>query len=155
MIVFISPPDVVSTGSETIKNVIRRCFERSRGSGKMDENLSRWQRLLETNDAKLIWAAVNWKGNIDMSENLRRDDEQFPQHFEELLNPGQARDVVQSVDLDSAPSIPVLDDLFTPRELTTVITNMNKNKSYVGIWPGLFSALPSSWFMFLLSVSSI
>ncbi|KAG0710222.1 hypothetical protein GWK47_023245 [Chionoecetes opilio] len=105
--------NVISTGFETVNRVARRCFKRRvRRSAEVDDTLPRWQRLLETNDAKQIWAAVNWKGNIDTSENFRPDDEQFRQHFEELLNPGHSHDVVASVDLDSAPTIPVLDDPF-------------------------------------------
>ena len=65
-------------------------------------------------------------------------------HDDQCYVRGQSRDVVQSVDLDSAAIIPVLDDSFTPRELTTVITNKKNDKRYVRICPGLFSALPNS-----------
>ena len=60
------------------------------------------------------------------TEKLRPDDEQFRVHFKNLLNPSQVRDIDKSFDIGSVPSIPVLDDPFTPQELTSVISNMKK-----------------------------
>lgn len=50
---------------------------------------------------------------------------------------------MMSMDIDSAPYIPVLDDAFAPQELSTVISTMEKNKSYIGIRPGPMSAFPT------------
>ena len=53
-------------------------------------------------------------------------NEQFRLHFETLLKSSTAHNIEEIVDIDSAPSIPVLDD---PCELSTVMSNMEKNKS--------------------------
>ena len=145
---------VLSAGFESINRVVRQCSKRSRDPTEINENFSRWQKLLESKDPKQIWSAVNWKGNLDEKsvEKSRPDDEQFRQHFENLLDPSHLRNVDESVDLECAPYIPVLDDPFTPEELTTVISTMKKNKSYIGICPGLISAFPYNWCIYLLNV---
>lgn len=53
------------------------------------------------------------------------------------------RAMMMSVDVDSAPYIPVLGDTFAPQELPTVISTMEENKSYIGICQGLMSAFPT------------
>ena len=145
---------VLSAGFESINRVVRQCSKRSRDPTEINENFSRWQKLLESKDPKQIWSAVNWKGNLDKKsvEKSRPDDEQFRQHFENLLDPSHLRNVDESVDLECAPYIPVLDDPFTPEELTTVISTMKKNKSYIGICPGLISTFPYNWCIYLLNV---
>ena len=50
-------------------------------------------------------------------------NEQFRLHFETLLKSSTAHNIEEIVDIDS---IPVLDD---PCELSTVMSNMEKNKS--------------------------
>ena len=113
----------------------------------------RWKRLLNTNDSKVIWKAINWKGEVSRHDNVQPSDAEFKSHFEDLLNPEiQGEQVVADADLDDAPYIPLLDDPFTPQELEGAMRKINKNKSYNGICPGLVASLPLTWLMFLLNI---
>ena len=52
-----------------------------------EQSQDRWTKLIETNDSRDLWKAINWSGDIaKKQENERPTDEQFKQHFEELLN---------------------------------------------------------------------
>ena len=103
---------------------------------------------------KLIWKAIDWSGKVDIHENVKPDDEQFKIHFENLLNQERLDDSNQLID-EFVPTIPVLDDAFTVQELKTVIHDVNVNKSYTGICPGLIKALPVNWYIFLLHVFNV
>lgn len=143
--------DAIMTGCNVINKVAKSCVsERNIRMEEGDAIQPRWKRLLEANDPKSIWKAIDWKGGMNNSNVDRPNDEQFKVHFENLLNP-ECREE-ESVELESAPMIPVLDDPFTPQELDDAIKSMNKNKSFSGICPGLLPRLPIPWFLFLLSV---
>ncbi|KAK4295004.1 hypothetical protein Pmani_032401 [Petrolisthes manimaculis] len=77
----------------------------------------RWRRILETNDTKMIWKFINWKGNVDQNMDDRPNEAQFKEHLENLLNPEHAN-TTTSCDVSAAPYIPILDDLFTCEELS-------------------------------------
>lgn len=114
----------------------------------------RWKRILETNDTKMIWKSINWKGNVDQNKGDRPNDAQFKEHFEKLLNTENARTSF-SCDISTAPYIPILDDPFTYEELSHVNCDINVNKSYCGMCPGVFRMLPASWLMFFLTIFNI
>lgn len=57
-----------------------------------------------------------------------------------------------SWNLSQVLRIPLLDSPFTVEELDKAVNEMNTNRSYVGICPGLIKVLPVNWFMFLLNV---
>ena len=100
-----------------------------------DQLHPRWKRLLESNDSKLIWKSINWKGNIENDISEQPSDEQFKEHFENLLNP-QSGQYNEHYDVNS-PYIPVLDDPFTSDELNQAVKSLNTNKSYVDLCPGI------------------
>ena len=58
-------------------------------------------------------------------------------------------------DEQPSPIIPVLDDPFDMQELCVAMSSMNKNKSYVGICPGLIGMLPATWLVYLLTVFNV
>jgi hypothetical protein len=69
----------------------------------------RWKNILDTNDPKQLWQAIDWSGNYSRpakSDNVPSDTD-FAHYFTELLNPEDVRDV-------SCPYtnvyIPILDD---------------------------------------------
>ena len=68
-------------------------------------------------------------------ENVR-----FPDFDEEFNN-----------NLNVQPYVPILDDNFTPDEITTQITRMDSDKACGpdGISPGVFKSLPMNWVMFI------
>lgn len=106
---------------------------------------------MDTNDGKLIWKSINWKGSVECNDAENPDDEQFKEHFEKLLNPPDVENLDNDVP-ESAPYIPILDDPFTPSELDQALCNMNTNKSYSGLCPGVVKNLPVLWLSFLLSI---
>ena len=108
-----------------------------------------------TNDSKLIWKSINWKGDISDNDKVQPNEEQFKVHFETLLNPLHPTITVEDVDIDSAPTIPVLDSPFSANELDNVLKSMNINKSFVGVCPGLVKMFPLTWFVFILNLFNI
>ncbi|KAK3871109.1 hypothetical protein Pcinc_023755 [Petrolisthes cinctipes] len=88
-----------------------------------------WRRILETNDTRMIWKSINWKGNVDQNKDDRPNEAQFKEHLENLLNPEHTH-AITSCDVSAAPYIPILDDPFTCEELSQVNCDMNVNSSY-------------------------
>lgn len=114
-----------------------------------DQAHPRWKRLLNTNDTKLIWKSINWKGNIENDSLNIPNDDQFKEHFEHLLG---SQNVLDDDSFVNSPYVPVLDDPFTIEELSHAVDNLNVNKSFLGICPGIFRKLPLSWLIFFLMI---
>ncbi len=160
-------PDAVSieniseafrSSSEIIHEAARRnrCGRLDQQEETWDRTLPRWRRILETNDAKFIWKAINWSGNIDTHEHRQPEDDQLKTHFESLLNNECHTNSIRTVCIDdSTPTIPVLDEPFTVQELVKVLKDVNVRKSYVGICPGIMRALPVNWIMFFLHMFNV
>ena len=51
--------------------------------------------------------------------------------------------------------MPILDDPFVYSEFDKVLNSVNSNKSYSGICPGIFKALPITWLMFFMSIFNL
>ena len=119
-----------------------------------DVNQARWKRILQSNEPKTIWQAINWKGGINESEESQPSDSQFKTHFEALLNPHDENGV-EAVDVSESPYVPFLDKPFTGDELKFVMKSFEKNKSYSGICPGLVSVLPEAWIAFFLTLFNL
>jgi hypothetical protein len=112
--------------------------------------LERWANLLEIKDSKVIWQAINWKGNYKPPTN-RHDtpsDEDFAKHFHELLNPP---DKCQLTAPQTDTYVPVLDDPITPFEVDTALKRLQISKSAGpdGIPPGVLKYLPDDWICLL------
>ena len=116
-----------------------------------DVNQARWERILQSNNPKTIWQAINWKGGINESEESQLSDSQFKTHFEALLNPHD-KNGEEGVDVSESPYVPLLDNPFTGDELKFVMKSFEKNKSYSGICPGLVSVLPETCIAFFLTL---
>ena len=118
--------------------------------------LPRWERLLEKNDPKYIWRAINWKGNLDQKKSDEPSPEEFKIHFEKLLNP---RDItpVSDIDFSNCPNVPVLDDPISMDELNRCIKDLNPNKAsdINGISPGIFKLLSTSWLQLILILFNV
>ena len=113
----------------------------------------RWKRLIENNDSRTIWKAINWKGDINEKDIVQPADEKFKLHFENLLNMNQTN--YSEIQLDNCPYIPVLDDPFTLPELDTAIKDLKTEKGYTGVCPGLFVNLPLTWLIFFLTLFNV
>ena len=118
-----------------------------------DQFQPRWKKLLEENDAKTIWKAINWKGNITEKETVQPEDEQFKLHFEDLLNTDERNQ--EDTDLTNCPFIPILDNPFNLLELNSAVKDLNPGKSYTGICPGLFKWMPITWLIFFLTLFNV
>ena len=139
----------VTEGCSVLENKARECKMRVfRGERSWDETQPRWKRLLESNDSKTIWKAINWSGKVNTNEHEQPEDEQFRAHLEQLLTEGRVSEETQQLEFESSPSIPVLDNPCTLQQLDETVKDVNVNKSYLGIYPGLIKVLPVNWFMF-------
>ena len=83
---------------------------------------SRWKRILEIQDDKVLWQSINWKGQFMPNEELNEkpNAHEFKQHFESFLNP-EGVEEANLGDVDSDVSIPYLDNLITMNEENHVI----------------------------------
>ena len=143
----------LDTCDTIINNVAKNCKLPHRvmlGQNEWDRNHPRWKRLFDKNDPKITWKAINWKGQI-VDDDTQPSELNFKMHFEELFNPVSV-DFNPSIDVSSSPSIPLLDDPFSIQELDMTVKSLKKDKSYVGLCPGLFAVLPLTWLIFFLSI---
>ena len=116
-----------------------------------------WSELLELNDSKKIWNAIDWSGRIGGGKNTingQPSDDSFKIHFEALLNP------MDSELPDPAYTgvyMPITDDPIQPREVFDTIQTIKPNKSAgpSGISPGILKVLPMNWIIFLAHLFTI
>ena len=115
---------------------------------------SRWKRLLNENDSKAIWKAINWKGSIEeVNADHRPTDDDFKAYLD-LKRPAVEGRVP---DHDSNTYIPVLDDPISSAELSTQIRKMKTNKASGpdGIPASIFKSMPAQWILFLTSLFNL
>lgn len=123
-----------------------------------NQNSTRWERIIECNDQKKTWHAINWKGQYD-DRNVCEDkpsDKEFKTHLEKLLNPAPTNNLTYNV--DNVPFVPILDKPLQITELDHVIEKQNKPDKGCGPdgnSPGVFKFLPFSWIVFLLSLLNL
>ena len=118
---------------------------------------NRWQTLLQQNDSREIWKAINWKGDIAMHDQGEApSDHEFKTHFEDLLNPAEVEPLTQP-DLQGFPHIPVTDDPINPQEVCDAINKSKANKSGgpSGVPPGLLKLLPINWIFYLTTLFNV
>ena len=115
-------------------------------------NTDRWQALADNNDSRKLWQNINWNGTVsdDSGNKDQPSDDQFRDHFENLLNPPR----VDRFPVISGPYIPITDDPFSPREVAEALSSMKTNRSGgpSGIPPGMFRVLPVSWLLFIATM---
>ena len=124
-----------------------------------NQDKSRWEKILEINDSKKLWHAINWKGQIGSDTHEEKpSDEAFQDHLEHLLNPEQDMQGIAFDEISQAPFVPVLDSPISIIELLFVIMiqlKPNKSSGPDGVSPGLFRFLPMSWMAFLLAIVNL
>ena len=116
-------------------------------------DLSRWQRIIDCDDPKTLWRALDWKGEFNPApEKERPSDLEFQVHLEELLNPVELQDDTWPTISGTHVSIPLLDEPIKPEETTDVIFKQlkpGKQAGPDGNSPGTFHFLPATWIVFL------
>lgn len=119
-------------------------------------DLSRWQRIINCDDPKILWQAIDWKGEFNPAPNKDRpSDVDFQTHIETLLNPSELQDDNWPTFGEQQVTIPLLDDPINSEEMETVINKQlkpGKQAGPDGNSPGTFHMLPASWMLFLLSL---
>jgi hypothetical protein len=113
--------------------------------------MARWERLLDANDSKSIWKAINWKGTFEnpRSEMLKPSDNEFKCHFEKLLNPNQNSDNLYIP--NTQVYMPILDDPITIEEVERAIKRQKSGKAagWDGVPPGILKLLSSEWLVLM------
>ncbi|KAG0719521.1 hypothetical protein GWK47_050302 [Chionoecetes opilio] len=124
----------VNVMADSVTEVLYECVRKSENhvchNIYSDNNLDRWERLLQDRDDSRVWRAIDWKGNVNVSGSVgesRPSDEEFKTHFETVLNPTQA--ATNYPDIDTNLSIPILDDPITPQEVELQIRKMKPDKA--------------------------
>ena len=113
----------------------------------------RWQRILECGDARMLWQAIDWKGEFSSSPRQEMPSESdFQEHMERLLNPpvNEGENLLHMEDYNV--NMPILDDPIAIAEVQHVIDHQlkaGKGAGPDGVSPGVFKLLPGEWVMFL------
>ena len=70
--------DVLSAGCDIIHMVSNECEKQNtEHDNEWDMSNPRWKRLLDTNDSKVIWKAINWKREVSNCDNVQPSDAEF------------------------------------------------------------------------------
>ena len=129
------PPPTVEDGKSVdsicaeFSNCIYQCASNARVRAPeppdYSPDLSRWQRIIDCDDPKTLWRAIDWKGEFDPTpEKEKPSDAEFQQHLEQLLNPTNLDDEWPSV--NNQVTIPILDDPIDVKECEHVISKQLK-----------------------------
>ena len=139
---------------EKFASILYQCSVNSR-EYKPKENINvnetnRWKRILDSNDSKVLWQAINWNGHYDeKSVTDRPADSEFQEHLEELLCPTDTD--ITNLTENSDIEIPILDcPIDVPETVHVIEKQLNPYKScgLDGISPGVFRILPNCWILF-------
>ena len=112
---------------------------------------NRWNRLLNSNDPKYIWNAIDWKGKMSVNESKDTPSTgDFKVHFEGLLF-NSDNVTLDNIVTSTSPYIPLLDDEITTHEMLKCITEVKHNKAndMNGNTPGIVKNLPPALFIFI------
>ena len=96
--------------------------------------MSRWNNLLNGNNDKQVWAAINWRGELNLSnpcENIRPSDEQFKDFF-------HSDEQISLEHISSDTHVPILDDPITVLEVNEQVKDLKSEKAagVDGVPPG-------------------
>ncbi|KAK4327795.1 hypothetical protein Pmani_001743 [Petrolisthes manimaculis] len=74
--------EIIKTSYETINRVAKMCPNPESGRrNEWDMSEPRWKQILDSEDPKLIWKSINWKGGITQENEKKPEDDQFKYHF--------------------------------------------------------------------------
>ena len=124
---------------------------------KSDPNLPRWKKIMEIDDEKVLWNAIDWNGDIDLSStdnDKRPSDDEFQKHLESLLV--HTEETTLETDSSYNFSIPLLDDPIQMKEVDDVIQQLKpKGVGPDGVHPSVIKWLPKSWLPILLYLMNL
>ena len=165
---------IVNDISDTIYNCVKSCssvdLARNRSLGLSTNSIfnnqpksyhSKWDQLLNDPDDSRVWKALDWKGefidnNISKNQSSPSDSE-FKDLYEVQINQYFNPNEIYIPDDNYLTNIPVLDDNFTPFEVTEQINKLKSNKSCGpdGIPPGIYKLLNNEWILLLTTLFNI
>ena len=142
-------------------DTIYECALNSRQPVAEDPNFppqfSRWQRIIDCDDPKTLWRAIDWKGEFDPTpEKEKPSDAEFQQHLEQLLNPSSLDDEWPTV--HDQITVPLLDDPIDVKGCEHVILKQLKPQKQAGPdgnSPGVFHLLPAQWLLYMSVLLSL
>ena len=113
-----------------------------------------WNKLLACNDSKTIWQKINWNGDAQSDNPIKKkkpSENEFKNHFEKLLNEPDSLSLELPPEIDECPYIPLTDDPIAPVEVLEAnkIIKHDKSGGPSGIPPGILKALPNKWIVFM------
>ena len=118
----------------------------------------RWSLLLEGDDHRALWKAINWKGCIaqDDANRSNPDDEEFRIHFEDLLKRDDTAPP-STEGIEAAPYIPLTDDPIQPAEVLNATQKLKTSKAGgpSGVAPGVIKSCPLGWLMMLANFFTV
>ena len=152
----LAPTDDIETLATDFSNLIYETIKESKLSiptPEYDPDMARWQRIMECGDKKLLWKAIDWKGQFKPETHdgeIQPSEEEFREHLEKLLNPGEEPITTDLSDYHT--TIPILDDRIRPDEVKEVLdfhVKPEKGCGPDGNSPGVYKLLPNQWIAFL------
>jgi len=157
------PPVVQDDFQNTVEEIANTLYQCSRDSKVQprvihhNETQTRWQRIVDSQSEKVLWRAINWKGEMTMKSPDAPSDEQFKRHLEKLCNPEQLGEVDFS-GIRTGVTIPVLDRPIDPNEVEDVLRNHvkpNKGCGPDGVAPGVLTLLPVTWIISITAIFNV
>ena len=154
------PPDVQDCSED---EMIHICFRKVDGilrkykqrDNKRSEYVTcRWLKILQSNDAKMIWKSIGWNGELkdDGLSKQKPTDKELKMHFEKLLNPEDIDQRCNTHVANGGVDIPQLDCPITEKEVTDAINATKSNKGYIGIDSAFLKILPMSWISWIVYI---
>ena len=162
------PPEITEESSveslcTEFSNRIYECSASSKRPAPDDPvlspDLSRWQRIIDCDDPKTLWRAIDWKGEFNPAPDKEKpSDLEFQVHLEKLLNPADLEDEAWPTLNENNVTIPLLDDPISQAETTYAMHKQlkpGKQAGPDGNSPGTFHLLPATWIVFLVSILNL
>ena len=97
---------------DAMKHVTEVLHQNAKNSKRkaLHSTLGRWERLLENNDDRNNWKAINWKGEFEHSnqDELCPSDTEFKENYERCYNPPMSQRL-RPDDYATNVNIPIVD----------------------------------------------
>lgn len=149
--------DVISEATNILYDTCKMSTNKDSHTVIQHQALGRWKSILQTNNPKLLWDAIGWKGTFDVpNKSSSPSDAVFSEHFSKLLN--SSEQCMSDIDIPQTNVyIPILDDHIMPDEVVHQINRMKSRKSpgTDGIPPGILKCLSDAWILLLTFIMNI